>query len=208
MRLLLLIFLFHRIASRDSEGKVTRPRSQSCQVAELRLEPKCVHWSWQSITVGNLCIQGLLPPFVLGLVATSRPRHMGSPHTVTLFAPALGLMTHVSGNGININPVCLHQAPGQPRLLLGFFLTSQEITAISSGPHGHQPQSLRKGLWGYKQRWHSEQRKRGCYQGSSRPSDCCPTSSVHTATGWRCAPKQILPLSRPLFPAAARFGAC
>lgn len=36
-------------------------------------------------------------------------------------APALGLMTQVSGNRININPACLCQAAGQPRLLLSSY---------------------------------------------------------------------------------------
>lgn len=136
---------------------MSRPRSHSWQVAEWGLEPKCVPWSRQSV---RLCAQGLLPPFVLGLVAIPRPKRMGSPHTVTLFAPALGLMTHVSGIRRNINPARLCQAPGQPHLLL------------SSGPpwpsaHGLRPWNLRKGLWGCKQSWHSQQRRGGRYRGSS-----------------------------------------
>ena len=147
------------MASGDSEGKVSCPRSHSWRVAELGLEPQCVPWSRQSIRMGNVCTQGLVPPFVLGLVAISRPKHMGSPRTVTLFAPALGLMTHVSGIRININPARLRRAPAQPRLLL------------SSGPpwpsaHGLQPRNLRKGLWGCKQSWCSQQRRGGRYLGS------------------------------------------
>ena len=82
MRLLVLTFLFHRMANREAESTVTCPRSHSWQVAELALEPQCFPWSQHSIRVEDLCTQDFLPPFVLGLVATARPRHMGSPCTV------------------------------------------------------------------------------------------------------------------------------
>lgn len=82
MRLLLLTFLFHKMASRDAESKVTCPRSHSWQLVELGLEPKCFPWSQQSIRMGDLCTQDFLPPLVPGLVATTRPKPTGSPCTV------------------------------------------------------------------------------------------------------------------------------
>ena len=76
MRLLFLTFLFHRMANRDAESKVTCPRSHSWQVAELGLEPKCLPWSQQGIRMGGLCTQDFLLPLVPGLVATARPVHL------------------------------------------------------------------------------------------------------------------------------------
>ena len=117
-------------------------------------------------------------------------------------APAVGLMTHVSGNRISMSPACLYLASGQPQLLPG---------SPPCLPGCHQPPA-----WALRGHQHMAGSHRvpekflgdKCPpQVSSEAPDQSPASGVHTATELLCDPGQVLPLSGPLFPACTADGA-